>query len=132
MNIPATSAFSVSTHAPHARCDILIICGKLCIEKFLLTHLMRGATVCHQLSDTYSQFLLTHLMRGATYRINHQNLLQFVSTHAPHARCDSTVDKDGEQNEVSTHAPHARCDFFCFFFTIHFSVSTHAPHARCD
>ena len=37
--------------------------------------------------------------------------VSFISTHAPHARCDAAVG-EGEEipYSISTHAPHARCD----------------------
>ena len=61
----------------------------LIVEKFLLTHLMRGATTicCQQFH--FMQFLLTHLMRGATWFL-HWFFISFdISTHTPHARCDT-------------------------------------------
>ena len=84
-----TTATTISTHTPHARCDT-----QICTENakqtyfyshtscevrqsrvdffdldrtFLLTHLMRGATETLQSYTEISKFLLTHLMRGATF-----------------------------------------------------------------
>ncbi len=57
---------TISTHAPHARCDGGAFKTAINAALFLLTHPMRGATV--------SEFL--------------SSLNLFISTHAPHARCD--------------------------------------------
>ena len=35
-------------------------------------------------------FLLTHLMRGATFKKEVKKWIIFISTHAPHARCDKS------------------------------------------
>ena len=57
----------ISTHTPHARCDI----GML-----------------RQVKGTKA-FLLTHLMRGATCIIHLNECIILISTHTPHARCDA-------------------------------------------
>ena len=49
---------------------------------------MRGATILAFLLFGVIKFLLTHLMRGATDRKCYIMELSEVSTHAPHARCD--------------------------------------------
>ena len=64
-------------------------CCSLFSQKFLLTHLMRGATVTIKCLIVSHEFLLTHLMRGATYEQHFTVVTPLISTHAPHARCDS-------------------------------------------
>ena len=49
-------------------------------------------------------------MRGATVSFAGRNSWRPVSTHAPHARCDSLSTCPPATINVSTHAPHARCD----------------------
>ena len=66
---------------------------------------MVGFIACYTLP-----FLLTHLMRGATSEIGRSEIGRSVSTHAPHARCDSVRSRKAKNERVSTHAPHARCD----------------------
>ena len=66
-------------------------CVLIAMLMFLLTHLMRGATMETRTLFLWLEFLLTHLMRGATFAIYHFRFLIFVSTHAPHARCDRLV-----------------------------------------
>ena len=133
----------ISTHAPHARCDMifsmsspfsfhfysrtscevrpptaLIRLSKLDFYsrtscevrlnlfptwlrayRFLLTHLMRGATLYYSLLGVFIvQFLLTHLMRGATIANPHINSACRISTHAPHARCDKSFEGDFKCN----------------------------------
>ena len=83
------SVNSISTHAPLARCDFQILGQSVLLTAFLLTHLLRGATLnmyltfkldCNFYSRTSCEvrparsgsgssdliFLLTHLLRGAT------------------------------------------------------------------
>ena len=57
-------------------------------NQFLLTHLMRGATYSIDNSTLWRIFLLTHLMRGATSNGLRDPALLWISTHAPHARCN--------------------------------------------
>ena len=57
-------------------------------KKFLLTHLLRGATLNINRLAEKIRFLLTHLLRGATFYKNYQFLLIIISTHAPLARCN--------------------------------------------
>ena len=120
---------------------------------FLLTHLMRGATISfHYLifaeiyfyshtscevrhMDLYifllfCVFLLTHLMRGATYQPQYWLDSQKISTHTPHARCDCTQGSLILVQEISTHTPHARCD--CIPFPFHeFSIYFYS-HTSCE
>ena len=130
---PNQRAYYISTHTPLARCDDLqpnkfykfgdFYSHTSCevwhkfrfhffqINKFLLTHLLRGVTAFEMNVSTASEFLLTHLLRGVTrwdlsYRISQlnfyshtscevwqllflkQRLFEFISTHTPLARCD--------------------------------------------
>ena len=56
----------ISTHAPHARRDVIVRIFNHTIGKFLLTRLMRGATFTTFQNSLVTGFLLTRLMRGAT------------------------------------------------------------------
>ena len=92
------------------------------VRRKMLTHL-----------KNHSKFLLTHPMRGATRTRKEDASPIQISTHAPHARCDTgrakrtlhlyrfllthpmrgaTPDPKGwrRTSAISTHAPHARCD----------------------
>ena len=71
---------------------------------FLLTHLMRGATMGNPMQMLMQRiFLLTHLMRGATWPPRISPDQYPISTHAPHARCDRNfmVIKNNEINFYS-------------------------------
>ena len=59
----------ISTHAPHARRDKMIICDIMCLNVFLLTRLMRGATKALKTARSFLR----------------------ISTHAPHARRDFKI-----------------------------------------
>ena len=100
----------ISTHAPHARCDVI---RKEITEKAKYFYSRTSCEV--RLSPPESEktawiFLLTHLMRGATKRDLIASNGLIISTHAPHARCDKMADLNDVMNAISTHAPHARCD----------------------
>ena len=94
-------------------------------------------------------------MRGATFSTREIIIEYWISTHAPHARCDSFSSLNCLRAFISTHAPHARCDKMKIpleRWNIDFNsrtscevrpkaemaktqneiISTHAPHARCD
>ena len=77
---------------------------------FLLTHLVRGATLLRFWLPTLQLFLLTHLVRGATVvkKWMFANIV-FLLTHLVRgATSDSgRTDEDGR---ISTHAPRERCD----------------------
>ena len=79
---------AISTHTPHARCDVVTLGGSIKIQKFLLTHLMRGVTLQLGKDCVASGFLLTHLMRGVTFPMPERQRRYHISTHTPHARCD--------------------------------------------
>ena len=57
-------------------------------NRFLLTHLLRGATHLFVEELFYLGFLLTHLLRGATIYVHIHSPNLYISTHAPLARCD--------------------------------------------
>ena len=80
----------------------------------------------------HNRFLLTHLMRGATRQRYLQHICRAISTHAPHARCDPPPLTIYNFTNISTHAPHARCDLLKIQIRNEPNISTHAPHARCD
>ena len=66
-NICQVTIQSISTHAPLARCDNNCVRCFILYIRFLLTHLLRGAT-CNKFIKKAALilFLLTHLLRGAT------------------------------------------------------------------
>ena len=67
-------------------------------------------------------------------QMKYQQHYNFISTHAPLARCDYQVFPTDTQNyRISTHAPLARCDIYnSVDFHRVCKISTHAPLARCD
>ena len=62
-----------------------------------------------------------------------EHVVNFISTHSPHARGDRLPSSRMSSPVISTHSPHARgdVDFFCRFARARF-ISTHSPHARGD
>ena len=108
---PNLSLFLISTHAPHARCNLeQIINGD---DYNISTHAPHAR--CNQASGVCGLgniiFLLTHLMRGATVLSVLTSLAGLpISTHAPHARCNKIIICANERLVISTHAPHARCN----------------------
>ena len=101
--------------------------------QFLLTHLMRGATfegngALVDLSDFYSRTSCEVQLKTESSPMKPLS----ISTHAPHARCNFSVDKLGDAMKISTHAPHARCNNEIFGRVAIRFISTHAPHARCN
>ena len=124
---------SISTHAPHARCNMerfgllsrtryfysrtscevqLDIIGDVNSRaEFLLTHLMRGATGKNdRFLRITKTFLLTHLMRGATSLLwQSWQSNSFLLTHLMRGATHNQLGLWGNI-EISTHAPHARCN----------------------
>ena len=123
----------ISTHAPHARRDSAMRnIGKI------------------------RQFLLTRLMRGATMRkVTKARLTRYISTHAPHARRDYSSYGHGYchldfYSRASCEARLMVCLVFLMAlvflltrlmrgatfrqnrFVYRSRISTHAPHARRD
>ena len=104
--------------------------------------------------ETNRKFLLTHLMRGATMYIKKDGNRFRISTHTPHARCNvyaiiygfsqtnfySHTSCEVQQYSnflifwkyISTHTPHARCNTIGLEEAIMLGISTHTPHARCN
>ena len=105
-------------------------------DTFLLTHLMRGATGVRRIFiSTAWIFLLTHLMRGATGGLAAgMALASDISTHAPHARCDtkSAVSNAGTWQFLLTHLMRGATCWTRQISGLWRKISTHAPHARCD
>ena len=127
------TVFWISTHTPHARCDISSLDYDFYQRQFLLTHLMRGVT--RAVFPTVQKlliFLLTHLMRGVTEFASYTELSPGISTHTPHARCDVNGNWANTSVFISTHTPHARCDTMRLKNSDNHLISTHTPHARCD
>ena len=103
------------------------------MKTFLLTHLMRGATV-YSFSWRYSfEFLLTHLMRGATHRVP-QLILR--SNFYSRTSCEARRYSDlcvFSLVAISTHAPHARRDAFGIskkYHVVHFYSRTSCEARR--
>ena len=100
--------FSISTHTPHARRDIV-----------------RSVLI----SDRH-KFLLTRLMRGVTWSDNAFSRGGEISTHTPHARRDAFTLRRDFGVIISTHTPHARRDGVGAIYTTtdgHFY-----SHASCE
>ena len=128
--------WNISTHAPHARCDAnpvnsytadLDFYSRTSCEvrptdpdRIQLHSHFYSRTSCEVRPFVRSffelpfEFLLTHLMRGATNKKGCYNPVSYISTHAPHARCDGGGLGDMILAGISTHAPHARCDAGCY------------------
>ena len=100
----------ISTHAPLARCDASRADSGVIVPTFLLTHLLRGATLVNIFLCYGKEFLLTHLLRGAT-RCNSHALLRkyFYSRTSCEVRPFQTAGANIHLR-ISTHAPLARCD----------------------
>ena len=81
-------------------------------KEFLLTRLLRGATLLSVNSLKITQFLLTRLLRGATFWYSSLEKNLKISTHAPLARRDVFKKMKGDKYDISTHAPLARRDSF--------------------
>ena len=124
---------AISTHTPHARCDSEILCQLVAKNPHFYSHtscevrqLRKSAT-----PELY-KFLLTHLMRGATRPPARTGGDTGISTHTPHARCDGKNRQKFVDFRISTHTPHARCDTQRLLTLFMRMISTHTPHARCD
>ena len=147
----------ISTHAPHAECD-LHPAPPQDIHRHFNSRTPRGVRLTLSLglpsSDT---FQLTHPTRSATNHTRFPHSPYDISTHAPHAECDNDVNVFILRRlNISTHAPHAECDgafrlnpsrIFHHFnsrtprgvrlkalvnASTEDNISTHAPHAECD
>ena len=94
---------------------------------------MRGATIYLIRFLIIVIFLLTRLMRGATVISDSDEFGNKISTHAPHARRDnSMVEKmAAEINFYSRASCEARLMASKWKPSI-IVISTHAPHARRD
>ena len=145
----------ISTHAPLTRCDVNGDSWCYNAVKFLLTHLLRGATgffaVSHRVDHFYSRtsyevrlvvifdilmdcgFLLTHLLRGATVLILESQIEIYISTHAPLTRCDWYGFPLLRQSATFLLTHLLRGATFPWALFYHYSaISTHAPLTRCD
>ena len=125
-------------------------------SRFLLTHLMRGATYSsfllpylylisthtpharcnptkfHQLF-LHLRFLLTHLMRGATIATLVLSVVSDISTHTPHARCNSA--ELMKCLRITNFYSHTSCEVQRNILSKNeekINISTHTPHARCN
>ena len=147
--------FLISIHAPHARCDLLVWMLRQYRNNF------NPRTPCEVRLTKISQMIFhqtfqsTHPMRGATGRGWWFHWREYISIHAPHARCDLVGQKNSfaifdfnprTPCEVrlkinhyflllslfqSTH-PMRGATFAPRIFRPKYYISIHAPHARCD
>ena len=78
----------ISTHTPHTRCDINSFLFFHILSDFYshTSYEVRLDTL--RLCLFFQVFLLTHLIRGATLCLLLHNFLMLISTHTPHTRCD--------------------------------------------
>ena len=74
---------------------------------------MRDATELKLGVEEWMEFLLTRPMRDATHVLADDISYNRISTHAPHAGRDETVEEIFVNIAISTHAPHAGRDGFC-------------------
>ena len=102
------------------------------LKRFLLTHLMRGATLRTNPFVVIVKFLLTHLMRGATSSPAFLKPRIVISTHTPHARCDRSKFFHG--NILEHFYSHTSCEVrrYSLLSVVGGGISTHTPHVRCD
>ena len=84
---PATS-HTISIHASHAGCDLLMPLIKPIPKLFQSTHPMRDATWQETCGNTLSGFQSTHPMRDATFFLFQCFFVIVISIHASHAGCD--------------------------------------------
>ena len=94
---------------------------------------MRGATSYTGGSGSNTIFQSTHLMRGATFRSPHN--VRSSRHFNPRTSCEvrrKEACDEARYNYISIHAPHARCDFHFGNILVSVKISIHAPHARCD
>ena len=126
-------SWSISTHAPLARCDSMhrtIFTRSTDFNSRTSREVRRACALEEALGDEISthaplarcdgtipwrsqrrwKFQLTHLSRGATAFQIPGDLSLTISTHAPLARCDRIYDAVRSVPPISTHAPLARCD----------------------
>ena len=125
--------YTISTHTPLARRDVVVGGAIYSAYEFLLTRLLRGATIgdftlmsriCISTHTPLARrdmcilsttrlpelFLLTRLLRGATNDMCCIYADHGISTHTPLARRDTQKKIDHYQIQISTHTPLARRD----------------------
>ena len=85
---------AISTHAPLARCNVIPLEKYTKFTKFLLTHLLRGATKNKPLTytttvDFYSRTSCEVQQANGYYAL----FIPIISTHAPLARCNDITNQ---------------------------------------
>ena len=81
----------ISTHTPHTRCDVSAL-AVINVPSYFYSHTsyevrrMGGRN-----QDMGYIFLLTHLIRGATVYVGYIINKLIISTHTPHTRCDPPI-----------------------------------------
>ena len=149
----ATQAlYEISTHTPLARRDWLVVQGSWIVQyfyshascearlhfllfplrgfPFLLTRLLRGATINIVVVNHSVTFLLTRLLRGATEQAFRDAIDGAISTHTPLARRDGIVISANPISQISTHTPLARRDRMCS--KLRSVILNFYSHASCE
>ena len=108
---------------------------RLTLDKFLLTHLLRGAT-CSEIStlSPHDTLPLSPLARCDRRGQPWRGLLIGISTHAPLARCDPPL-SETPISAVTYFYSRTSCEVRRNLQIPIISppvISTHAPLARCD
>ena len=83
------SVGDVSIHAPHTRCDIIVLKLIIFMTSFNPRTSYEVRLYHIQSLITIQMFQSTHLIRGATTDKELDTSTEGVSIHAPHTRCDS-------------------------------------------
>ena len=118
----------ISTHTPHAGCDLTTIILYHRYPKFQLTHPMRGATTNAPSVTSVKSFQLTHPMRGATQGIPLILPLDQISTHTPHAGCDSVWCRHYSQGaDFNSHTPCGVRRVFVYLVSTLLYFNSHTP-----
>ena len=78
---------NISTHAPHARRGVSLVCFSFDIISFLLTRLMRGAAFARQSSPAFDS-ISTHAPHARRGRIGHRLITAWVHFYS-RASCEA-------------------------------------------
>ena len=144
--------FRISTHTPHARCDVSYNslfavlshfyshtscevwlssdgAGSFSFS-FLLTHLMRGVTTFFVLTAKSTVFLLTHLMRGVTTQKRILTInLQFLLTHLMRGVTIAMRLPDYDGGDFYSHTS---CEVWLFEFPFCINNYDFYSHTSCE
>ena len=123
----------ISTHTPHARCDIWI-CLIVILSFYFYSH--TSCEVRHEgkiFVEKYIEFLLTHLMRGATHILNLLGRKQ--ENFYSHTSCEVRLKLKSLLELKTNFYSHTSCEVRLVmrqYKELYIHISTHTPHARCD